>query len=220
MVEEEMQAAFPEAELPTMEIATAEGFFSFLLVSSYRKYRKHLDPLLEWPFAGATTAIEGETTSNIADMIEELTQPEGTEIPKISAEVAAVGTTSAAEESSQQGESPKGLPPMSPQLCKISAFNNLSLGVVSDIIVMIVGDIVATQADEPLIGTGVENIPSTSDRVSITIIETRLGSALPVPTPAIDILEELSLQMVRYFFTTIKYCTELVLSEGSSFEFV
>ena len=37
---------------------------------------------------------------------------------------------------------------------------------------------------------GVENIPLTSNRVSIVILETR---SPPVPTPAKDILEELFL---------------------------
>jgi len=65
-----------------------------------------------------------------------------------------------------------------------------------------------------------ENIPLTSDRVSITIVETGSGSAPLVSTPAMYILEELSLQMVRQFFTTMEYCTKLVLSGRSSFEFV
>ena len=144
-------------------------------------------------------------------MIEELTRLEGTEVLEISVQVAAVSTTSATKESSQPGELLKGLPPMSPQLGKLSAFNNLPLSVVADIIVMVVGDIAPTQTDEPIIGTGVENIPSTSDRVSITIVETRSGSAPPIPTLAMDILEELSLQMVRKFFTIMEYCTELML---------
>ena len=42
---------------------------------------------------------------------------------------------------------------------------------------MVVSDIAPTQTDEPLMGTGVENIPSTSDRVSITIVETRSSTA-------------------------------------------
>ena len=84
---------------------------------------------------------------------------------------------------------------------------------------MVVGDIAPTQTDEPLMGTSVENILSTSGCVYITIVETGSGSALPVPTPAMDILEELSFQMVRQFFATMEYCIELVLSRQSSFEF-
>ena len=44
-------------------------------------------------------------------MIEELTQPEDTKVPKISTEVAVVGTTFVAEESSQLRELSEGLPP-------------------------------------------------------------------------------------------------------------
>ena len=130
-------------------------------------------------------------------MIEELTQLEGTEVLKISTEVASVGTTFVAEGSSQSGELKESLPPTSHQPGKISAFNNLLLDVVVDIIVMVVGDIALTKAEEPLMGTGVENIPSASNRVSITIVKTGSGSTLSVPTSVMDILEELSLQMVR-----------------------
>ena len=69
-------------------------------------------------------------------------------------------------------------------------------------------------------GTGVEDIHSTSDRISIAVVETGSGSTLPVLTLAMDILEELSLQMVKQFFIIMEYCTELVLSRRSSFEFV
>ena len=54
--------------------------------------------------------------------------------------------------------------------------------------------------------------PLTFESVSIAIIETGLGSILPVLTPAMDILEELPLQMVKQFFITMKYCIGLVLS--------
>jgi len=69
-------------------------------------------------------------------------------------------------------------------------------------------------------GTGVEDIPSTFDRVSSTVVEIGSGSIPPVPTPAMDILEELSLQIVRQFFTTMEYYTELVLSGRRSFKLV
>jgi len=52
---------------------------------------------------------------NIGEMIEELTQPAGTKVLKISDEVAVVGTTSGVGESSQPGELLKGLPLISPQ---------------------------------------------------------------------------------------------------------
>ena len=137
-------------------------------------------------------------------MIEELTQPVSTEVLKIIEEVAAVGTTSGARESSHSGELLEGLPPISPQPSKISSFNNLSLGVIIDIIAMVVGDFAPTQTEEHLMGTVVEAISPTSDRVSIAIVEPGLGSILLVLTLAMDILEELSLQMVRQFFTTME----------------
>ena len=37
---------------------------------------------------------------------------------------------------------------------------------------MVVGDTALTQVEEPLIDTGVQDTPSTSDRVSIAIVET------------------------------------------------
>ena len=85
---------------------------------------------------------------------------------------------------------------------------------------MVVGDIFPSQVEEPLMGTGVEDIPSTSDRVSIMLVKTGSGSTPPTLTPAMDILKGLSLQMVRKFFTMMEYCVELVFSEQSSIEFV
>jgi len=61
--------------------------------------------------------------------------------------------------------------------------------------------------------------PSTAESVSIENVETRLGSTTSVPTPAMNILEELSLQMVKQFFITVEYCAELVLFGRSFFEF-
>ena len=123
-------------------------------------------------------------------MIKELTQPKGMEVLKIGDEVAAVGATSVAEESSQAGELLECLP-----LCLPN--NNLLICVVADIVVIFVGDIAPTQIEEPLMGIGVGNIPSTSNHFSITIIETGPGSAPLVPTPGMDILKEFSLYIVR-----------------------
>ena len=52
---------------------------------------------------------------------------------------------------------------------------------------------------------------STSESTSVVVINTGTGSALPAPTSAMDILEEMTLQMVEQFFTKMKYYTELVL---------
>ena len=51
---------------------------------------------------------------NIVEMIEELTQPAGTEVIKIRDEVATVSVISRAEESSQPGELLEDLPLISP----------------------------------------------------------------------------------------------------------
>ena len=109
---------------------------------------------------------------------------------------------------------------MSPRPGKTSVFSNLHLGVVPDIVVLVVGDIAPTQIEKPLMDTGVEAILPISDRVSVAIVETGSGSTPPILTPDMDILEDLSLQIVRKFFTTMEYCTELALSGRSSFEFV
>ena len=53
-----------------------------------------------------------------------------------------------------------------------------------------------------------------------TIVKTGSGSAPPAPTLVMDIVEELTLQIVEQFFVTMKYCIELVLSGRSSFGFV
>jgi len=50
------------------------------------------------------------------------------------------------------------------------------------------------------------------------IVETGPGSALAEPTLTMDIMEELALQMIQQFFTTMKSCIELVLFGPSSFE--
>jgi len=52
-----------------------------------------------------------------------------------------------------------------------------------------------------------------------TTMKTGLGSALQVPTTVTDIMEELTLQIVRQFFA-INYCIDLVLSGRSLFESV
>ena len=52
-----------------------------------------------------------------------------------------------------------------------------------------------------------------------TIIEAGSRSASAELALAIDIMEELALQMVEQFFISMKSCIELVLSRRSSFEF-
>jgi len=66
---------------------------------------------------------------------------------------------------------------------------------------------------------GISTPPLVSESTPVTIIETGLGSVPPVSTLAMDILEELTLQMNKQFFTMMKYYTELVLTGRSFFEF-
>jgi len=60
---------------------------------------------------------------------------------------------------------------------------------------------------------GGTNAPTlVSESTSVTTIDTGSGSVLPVPTPPMDIREELTFLMVKQFFTTMNYCTELILT--------
>ena len=63
-------------------------------------------------------------------------------------------------------------------------------------------------------------LPPPYERATTTTIETGSRSALQVPTPVTNIMEELTLQIVGQFFVTMKYFIELVLSGRSPFEFV
>ena len=69
---------------------------------------------------------------------------------------------------------------------------------------------------------GTNATPPLYESTTTTIVETGLGSTLPVPVlvPVTDIMEELTLQIVGKFIMTMKYCVELVLSGRSPFEFV
>ena len=170
--------------------------------------------------------------------------------------MASISAISVAEESSQPGELPEDLPYKFPPPGKTSEFDILTLNIVTDVVIIIAGDVAPTQAEEPVIDIGAKDIPvesstekvlivkhvnkvikheaitvpnpdasvaisemrqlltqpapallagtsvppSTAKSVSIAIVETGSGSTPLVPTPAMDILEELSPQMVRQFF--------------------
>ena len=86
VTEEEIQVAALEIEPPLGEIATTEGIFSIPFITFLVK---HINIVLTpaWmTFVEAATIIEGKTSLNITEMIEELTQPEGSEVSKISTE--------------------------------------------------------------------------------------------------------------------------------------
>jgi len=53
-----------------------------------------------------------------------------------------------------------------------------------------------------------------------TIMEIRSRSSPSSLTPVMDIMEKLTLQIVKQLFVMMKYCIELVLSRWSPFEFV
>ena len=55
-------------------------------------------------FAEATAIIEGETSSHITKMIEELTQLEGSEVPRINTEAVPMNLAAVAGESYQLGD--------------------------------------------------------------------------------------------------------------------
>ena len=81
----------------------------FLLSHLFLFFFNHVNIVLipVWlTFAGAIATAEGDTSSNIAKMIEELTQSEGTEVLKISVEETLVSTTGATGESSQLEDLP------------------------------------------------------------------------------------------------------------------
>ena len=69
-------------------------------------------------------------------MSEELTQPESSDVLKISTEEVPVSTISVARESSQPGDLPEDLPSPTPQPGMIPEFDILTLSKVTNIIVM------------------------------------------------------------------------------------
>ena len=73
-------------------------------------------------------------------------------------------------------------------------------------------------SDEPIVGltpVQVELVP-----VSLPVMERGSGSTSVGLSPANDIMEELARQMVQQFFASMRFCVDLILSGGSSFEFV
>jgi len=62
--------------------------------------------------------------------------------------------------------------------------------------------------------------PSAPESTPVTDIEIGSESAPTVATTTtMDILEELTLQIIEQFFITMTYCSKLVLSGRSPFEF-
>jgi len=74
-------------------------------------------------------------------MIEDLTQPGGSEVLKISTEAVPMSTTFVVGKSSQPKDLPEDLPSLTPQPGKIPYFDIFNLSIVIDTVVMIVGDV-------------------------------------------------------------------------------
>ena len=91
--------------------------------------------------AEAVAITEGEISSNIAEMTEELTQPESSKVLKSSAEAVPVGTTSVDGESSQSKDLLEDLSSPTPQPDKIQEFDTLTLSIVTDNVIMIARDV-------------------------------------------------------------------------------
>ena len=79
----------------------------------------------------------------IAEMIEELTQLEGTKVSKISVEE----TPSSASGVTGGSSHFKDLPSSTPRIGDISAFDTLTLSIETDIVVMTAGDVAPTQEE-------------------------------------------------------------------------
>jgi len=111
-------------------------------------------------------------------MVEELTQPRGTEVLKISIEATFVSTISVAEESSQPGELQEDLSSRSPQPYKISEFDILTLSIVTAIIIMTTGDAAPTQAEKPIMDIGANDIPVEASTEKVLTMEPVLKVAI------------------------------------------
>jgi len=68
---------------------------------------------------------------------------------------------------------------------------------------------------------GVTNSPSlTSESAPTTVVETGSISVPAKPALVVDILKDLILHMINQYFSMMTYCTKLVLSRRTSFEFM
>ena len=65
-------------------------------------------------FTEVVATNEGNTSSNIAEIIEKLTEPKGSKVPKISTEEIPTSITVAAGESSEPEDLPEDLPSPTP----------------------------------------------------------------------------------------------------------
>ena len=72
--------------------------------------------------------------------------------------------------------------------------------------------------DEPIVGL----TPAQDELIPVShpVMKRGSGSTSAGLSPANDIMEELARQMVQQFFASMRSCVDLILSGGSSFEFV
>ena len=101
------------------EMATTEGILYIPLVPFLFDHANFVLIPVWMSFAEAAATTEGATSSNIAEMIEKLTQLESVEAPKISVEEVPASTTTVTEESSQPRDFLEDLSSPTPQLGKI-----------------------------------------------------------------------------------------------------
>jgi len=101
MTEEEMQVAASGMKLPLEDTTTTKSILSTPIIAFIFYHTNVVLTHAYMTFADATVTTEDETSLNIAEMIEDLTQSEGLEVPKTSAEAVPMGTAFVVGESSQ-----------------------------------------------------------------------------------------------------------------------
>ena len=81
------------------------------------------------------------------------------------------------EEVSQPGELPEDLPSMSPHPGKTSEFDILTLSIITDIIVMTVGDAAPTQEEERIMDVSAKDIPVVVSKEKVLTLESVIKAA-------------------------------------------
>ena len=119
MTEEETQVAASRMELPLGYTTTTDGIVSTPIIAFLFHHKNLVLILACMTFTEAAVTTEGETSSNITEKIEELTQLECLEVPKTSTGAIPLGTACVAGKSSQSGDLPEDLPSLIPQPGKI-----------------------------------------------------------------------------------------------------
>ena len=93
--------AASEKELPLEGTATTEGILSILLITIFVNHINVVLTLAWMTFVETVTTTEGDSSSNISEMIEKLTQLEGSKVSKININEIPASITAVAREPSQ-----------------------------------------------------------------------------------------------------------------------